>query len=97
MYDVLERLRLLYTFGLSSNAVLQRNSDPLLAQAVQNWEQEQQAAWREGRPPVAPRLFQGFWYQATSWPQPRWVIAKAEAHAQGPTAASSSPTGRERG
>ena len=83
MYDVCERLGLLYTFGLSSNAVLQRNSEALLAQAVHSWEQEQQAAWREGRPPVAQRLFQGFWYQAASWPQPRWVIAKVEAHAQG--------------
>jgi Transposase DDE domain group 1 len=83
MYDVCERLRLLYTLGLSSNAVLQRNSEPLLAQAVQSWEQEQQAARREGRPPVPQRLFEGFWYQAASWPQPRWVIAKAEAHAQG--------------
>src|SRR5262249_30277723 len=32
---------------------------------------------------VPQRLFTGFWYQAGSWPEPRWVIAKAEAHAQG--------------
>jgi len=83
MYDACERLRLLYTFGLSSNAVLQRHSDELLARAVAGWEQEQQAARREGRPAVPQRLFSGFWYQAASWPQPRWVIAKAEAHAQG--------------
>jgi hypothetical protein len=83
MYDVCERLRLLYTFGLSSNAVLQRHSDALLARAVAGWEQEQQAARREGRPAMPQRLFLGFWYQAGSWPQPRWVIAKAEAHAQG--------------
>jgi hypothetical protein len=83
MYDVCERLGLLYPFGLSSNAVLQRNSEALLTQAVQSWEQEQQVARREGRAPVVQRLFQGFWYQAASWPQPRWVIAKAEAHAQG--------------
>jgi hypothetical protein len=83
MYEVCERLGLLYTFGLSSNAVLQRDSEALLAQAVQSWEQEQQAARREGRAPVVQRLFQGFWYRAASWPQPRWVIAKAEAHAQG--------------
>ncbi len=83
MYDVCERLRLLYTFGLSSNAVLQRRSDALLAQAVAGWEQEQQAARREGRPALPQRLFVGFWYQAGSWPYPRWVIAKAEANAQG--------------
>jgi len=29
------------------------------------------------------RLFDGFWYQAASWPCPRWVIVKAEANAQG--------------
>jgi hypothetical protein len=83
MYDVCERLRLLYTFGLSSNAVLQRHSDEVLARAVAGWEQEQQAARREDRPAVPARLFVGFWYQAGSWPQPRWVIAKAEANAQG--------------
>ena len=83
MYDVCERLRLLYTFGLSSNAVLQRHSDELLARAVAGWEQEQQAARCEGRPAVPQRLLVGFWYQAGSWPQPRWVIAKAEANAQG--------------
>jgi hypothetical protein len=83
MYDVCERLRLFYTFGLSSNAVLQRHSDELLAQAVAGWEQERQAARQEQRPAVPQRLFTGFWYQAASWPQPRWVIAKAEAHAQG--------------
>ena len=83
MYDICERLHLLYTFGLSSNAVLQRHSDELLAQAVAGWEQEQQAARREDRPAVPQRLFCGFWYQAGSWPHPRWVIAKAEANAQG--------------
>jgi hypothetical protein len=83
MYDVCERLRLLYTFGLSSNAVLQRLSDELLAQAVAGWEQERQAARREGRAAAPQRLFAGFWYQAGSWPRPRWVIAKAEANAQG--------------
>jgi len=83
MYDVCERLRLLYIFGLSSNAVLQRHSDELLAQAVADWEQERQRARREGREAVPQRLFTGFWYQAGSWPHARWVIAKAEANAQG--------------
>ena len=83
MYDVCERLRLLYSFGLSSNAVLQRCSEELLAQAVQGWQQEQAAARQQRRPAVPQRLFTGFWYQAGSWPEPRWVIAKAEANAQG--------------
>ncbi|HKB37840.1 MAG TPA: IS1380 family transposase [Gemmataceae bacterium] len=83
MYAVCERLRLLYTFGLCSNAVLQRHSEELLAQAVQGWEEEQRAARQADRAPTPQRLFTGFWYQAASWPQPRWVIAKAEANAQG--------------
>jgi hypothetical protein len=29
---------------------------------------------------VPSRLFTGFWYQAGPWPQPRWVVAKAEAN-----------------
>jgi len=28
-------------------------------------------------------LFTGFWYQAATWPQPRWVVAKAEANDRG--------------
>jgi hypothetical protein len=83
MYDICERLHLLYTFGLSSNAVLQRLTDELLQHAVTGWEQERQAARHEGRPAIPQRLFTGFWYQAGSWPHPRWVIAKAEANAQG--------------
>jgi hypothetical protein len=83
MYDVCERLRVFYSFGLGSNPVLQRQSDALLAQAVARWEQEQQAARREGRAAVPQRLFDGFWYQAETWPQARWVVVKAEANAQG--------------
>jgi Transposase DDE domain group 1 len=73
MYDVCERSELLYTFGLSTNKVLKRRSEALLAEAVQRFEQT-------GQP---QRLFAGFWYQAQSWPFPRWVIVKAEANAQG--------------
>ena len=29
------------------------------------------------------RLFAGFWYQAATWPRPRWVVAKAEANDRG--------------
>jgi hypothetical protein len=28
-------------------------------------------------------LFTGFWYQARTWTQPRWVVAKAEANDRG--------------
>ena len=73
MYDICECLGIEYTFGLASNKVLQRYSDSLLEQAV--------AAFTASK--TAQRLFDGFWYQAESWPFPRWVIVKAEANAQG--------------
>src|SRR5262245_31803971 len=85
MYDVCERLRVSYTFGLSTNAVLQRETEGLLAEAVSAYERERQAARQQDPPrPAAPsRLFAGFWYQAGTWSQPRWVVAKAEANDRG--------------
>jgi hypothetical protein len=85
MYDVCERLRVSYTFGLGANAVLQRQTEALLAEAVATYERSRQAARQQALPtPAAPsRLFTGFWYQAGTWPQPRWVVAKAEANARG--------------
>ena len=85
MYEVCERLRVSYTFGLSTNAVLQRQTEGLLAEAVTAYEQERQAARQHdlSRPALPSRLFTGFWYQAGTWPQPRWVVAKAEANDRG--------------
>jgi hypothetical protein len=73
MYEVCERLAIAYTFGLSSNAVLQRQTESLLAEAVDRFEHTREPQ----------RRFTGFAYQARTWPQPRWVIAKVEANAQG--------------
>lgn len=73
MYAVCERLNLDYTFGFSSNAVLQRGTETLLTEAVRRFEQTS----------TPQRLFTAFWYQADSWPAQRWVIAKVEANAQG--------------
>jgi hypothetical protein len=73
MYAVCERLGVDYTFGLAANAVLRRHSDALLAQA-------EAAFATTGQP---QRHCDGFWYQAGSWPVPRWVVVKCEAHAQG--------------
>jgi Transposase DDE domain group 1 len=73
MYDVSERLGLIYTFGLSSNTVLREQSDGLLAQAVARYEQARQPQ----------RLFDRFRYQAGSWPHPRQVVVKAEANPHG--------------
>jgi hypothetical protein len=57
----------------------------LLAEAVAAYERERQAARQQEPPrPVMPsRLFTGFWYQAGTWPQARWVVPKAEANDRG--------------
>jgi hypothetical protein len=73
MYSVCERLGIDYTFGLSANKVLQNASDGLLEEAV--------AAFAATG--IPQRLFDGFWYQAGTWPHRRWVIVKVEAHVQG--------------
>jgi hypothetical protein len=73
MYDACEELGLTYTFGIGMNARLKRISEELLAQAVTEYEQT-------GQP---QRLFLGTWYQADSWEHERYVVLKAEAHAQG--------------
>jgi len=72
-YLLSEGLGVDYTLGLTMNAVLKRHSEEILAEAVQNYE-------KTGQP---QRLFTVFEYQAASWPQPRFTIIKAEAHAQG--------------
>jgi hypothetical protein len=73
MHELCERLDVIFTFGQSANGVLQRETEALLEEAVRRWDET-------GEP---QRLFTGFWYQAQSWSEPRWVIAKCEAHAQG--------------
>lgn len=73
MYEICEQLNVQYTFGLRSNARLQNMSEELLATAVADY----------AKTGVPQRLFMGAWYQADSWSRPRWVIIKAEAHAQG--------------
>jgi hypothetical protein len=85
MYEVCERLRLLYTFGLTANPVLQRQTEDLLAQAVTAYQAACQAARAAELPrPAEPsRLFTGFWYQAGPWDRARYVVAKAEAHDKG--------------
>lgn len=72
-FDVCEGLNVFYSFGLRMNPVLQALSESLLTQAVQQYEKTSQPQ----------RLFAGFLYQAKSWPAPRWVVVKAEAHAEG--------------
>src|SRR5262245_19244119 len=83
MYEVCERLGLLYTFGLSANAVLQRQVQELLAGAVAAYRQEQQRARQEERPAQPRRRLTGFWYQAGTWERARYVVAKVEVNDQG--------------
>ena len=73
MYAVCERLSIDYTFGIAANNVLKKSSKALLQQAEANFA-------THGQP---QRLFDAFWYRAGTWATPRWVIVKAEAHAQG--------------
>jgi hypothetical protein len=73
MHELCDRLGVISTFGQSANAVLQRESEELLAEAVRRWDETHEPQ----------RLFMGFWYRAQTWTRPRWVIAKCEAHAAG--------------
>ncbi|OHB80894.1 MAG: hypothetical protein A2W31_02580 [Planctomycetes bacterium RBG_16_64_10] len=72
-YQACEALQLDYTIGLKRNAVLQRNSDETLQQAVASFEETSQPQ----------RLFVAFGYRAESWPAERFVVVKTEANAQG--------------
>lgn len=73
LYRVCERLDVQYTIGIGMNPVLKRNSEELLETASQQYETTG----------VAQRLFTGFEYQAGTWHEPRWVVVKCEANAQG--------------
>jgi len=73
MYAACERLQLLYTFGLATNAVLKRATAALLQQAVEQFEETGECQ----------RLFDQFLYRAGSWKNPRRVIIKAECNPVG--------------
>jgi hypothetical protein len=71
-YNVCEELGLTYTVGLKMNASLKRKSAELLAQAERQYEATGQKQ----------RLFLSLSYQARSWPGPRQIVIKCEAHAE---------------
>lgn len=76
MYDACETQKtqpIRYLLGLSTNVRLKEIAQPLLDQAVQQFDQTGEKQ----------RLFMTFEYQAESWPHARQVIAKAECHAPG--------------
>ena len=73
MYHVCEELGLTYTVGLKMNAYLKRKSADLLAEAERQSETTGEKQ----------RLFLSLSYQAKSWPGPRQIVIKCEAHAEG--------------
>lgn len=73
MFDACERLRIWYSIGLKMNAVLQRESQACLDEAL--------AAYEAGG--GTQRQFTSFAYQAGSWAQPRHTVVKCEVNAQG--------------
>jgi len=73
LYRLCERLGVEYSIGLGMNPVLQKITDELQQKAIKQYEET-------GTP---QKLFAGFDYRAGSWQQPRWVVVKCEANAQG--------------
>jgi hypothetical protein len=73
VYTGCEALDIEYTLGLAMNPRLKQYSEETLEIAMQLQEQT-------GQP---QRLFTAFDYQAETWNQPRWVVVKCEANAQG--------------
>lgn len=73
MYQVCENNGLTYTFGFASNSRLKKLTEPLMDQAVRQYEQSKDKQ----------RLFDCFEYQCDSWDRSRTVIAKAECHGLG--------------
>jgi len=73
MYQVCEQNGLFYTFGFATNPRLKKLTEPLMQQAVEQYQQTNQKQ----------RLFDCFDYQAGTWDRARTVIAKAECHSIG--------------
>jgi hypothetical protein len=73
MYQVCERLDLLYTFGLTLNPWFEACSESLLKHATERYPQTREPQ----------RLFCDFWHRARSWPAQRRVVVKVEVDDQG--------------
>lgn len=73
LYNICEKLRILYSFGGNVHKALQRQTEHVLEAA--------RAAYAATGEPQ--RLFQAFEYRARGWPQPRWTIVKVEVNARG--------------
>lgn len=73
MYDVCRELRISYTFGIGMNSRLRALCEDLEKQALKDYKETGQAQ----------RLFRLVDYQARSWSEPKPVVIKVEANAQG--------------
>jgi hypothetical protein len=73
MYDVCRELRITYTFGIGMNTRLRALCEDLEKQALKDYKETGQAQ----------RLFRLVDYQARSWSEPKPVVIKVEANAQG--------------
>ena len=73
VYIGCETLRLEYTIGLGMNSVLKRRSETLLEKALKDFTEKAEPQ----------RQFDAFEYQAATWSEPRWVVLRAAANAQG--------------
>jgi len=73
MYEVCERLGIWYTFGIGMNSRLKQESDELLTEAVERYEQTQEKQ----------RLFTALAYRAQTWNCTRNIVIKVECHAAG--------------
>ena len=73
LYGICERLDVEYSIGIGMNNVLKQNTEELLQKSVEKQEKTSELQ----------RRLTGFDYQAGNWQQPRWVVVKCEANAQG--------------
>jgi len=68
LYRYLERQEIRYVIGFITNNRVLTQAAPLLSRAQRQYQETGEKQ----------RLFTSFSYQADSWPQPRWIIAKVE-------------------
>ncbi len=90
LYELSEKLGIIYTIGLITNAQLKRLNAENLKQAWEIFAQQQQQAVEQSpldatvkKTLATVRRLHEFSYQAGSWSQPRRVIAKSEITRQG--------------
>jgi hypothetical protein len=79
MFEVCDKLNVIYTFGFTMNPVVKKLSKDTLAEATKQYQEN--VARGEVNPKA--RLFSSHTYQARSWDRPRHLIVKSEVHSEG--------------